>query len=92
MNIDIRSEGVHNINGVVGLKLPRSGLERVWKVVESSDRAKIDDVSRELVSHHAFDISRDLIDCSSSNLTKGEFTCNLFSESNTSSAMNASSH
>jgi len=57
MKIGIRSEGVHDIDGVGGLKLPWSGLERVWEIVKSSDWAKIDNVTGKLVGDHTLNVS-----------------------------------
>ena len=57
MNVNIRSKGIHNINCVVGLKLPGTSLEGVRQVVEGTDGTQIDDIAGELVGNHGFDVS-----------------------------------
>ena len=92
MGIDVRAKGVHDINSVSRFELPWSSLEGVWQVVESADWAEINDVSGQLISDHVLNVSGDLIDLTSTNLTEGEFTSNLLSESDASSAMDTSGH
>lgn len=92
MSIDVGAEGVHDIDSVGGLELPWSGLEGVWQVVESTDWAEINDVSRQLIGDHLGNIGGDLIDLTSTNLTEGELTSNLLGESDASCAVDASGH
>lgn len=92
MSIDIGTKTVHGINSVSGLELPGSSLERVWKIVESTNGAQVDNISGELIGDHRLDISGDLVDLSTTNLSESELTSDLLGESNTSRAMNASSH
>ena len=92
MGVNVSTKAVHSINGISRLKFPRSSLERVGQIVESTDWAQVNDVSRQFVSHHTFNISRDLIDLASSDLTKSKLTSDLFGESDASSAVDAPGH
>ena len=92
MDINVAPEAVHYIDTVVRLEFPRSSGERVGKVVQCSDRAEINNISRKFIGHHALNISGDLVSFTSADLSKREFTCNLLSKSDTTCAVNASSH
>ena len=92
MGIDVGAKGIHDVNGVSRFELPWSSLEGVWQVVEGADWAEINNVSGQLIGDHLLNIGGDLIDLSSTNLTESEFTSNLLSESDASSAMDTSGH
>lgn len=92
VSLNVGGKTVHGINSVGGLQLPRSSLERVGQIVKGADGAEVNNVTGQLVGDHALNISGDLVDLTTADLTEGELTGNLLSETYTSGAMNASRH
>lgn len=74
------------------LKFPRSSLERSLGVVQSTDGAQIDGVSRELISENLLNVRRDFVRSSSSYLADSVLSSDLLSESDASGAVDASGH
>jgi hypothetical protein len=92
VHVNVSTHCVHHIDGVVGLEFPRSGLERVGRVVEGTDGAKIDDVSGQLVGDDLLNVGADLVFLATKHLTEGVITSDNFCEADTSGAVNTPGH
>ena len=92
MGVNISTQTVHNVDCVVTLELPRSGLERVRQVVEGTHWAQFNRISWKFIVNHWFNISGNLIRFTSRYLAKSKFTSYQLCESHATSAVNTSCH
>src|SRR5215472_426891 len=89
---DVAADGIHHVDRLCLLQLPRASDEGIGLRCQRSDRAKIDDVGGQLRVERELDIGRDLHILATTGSAKLLDPSDLGHETNAARAMNAAGH
>jgi len=89
---NVGANSIHNIDGVEVAEFPRTSLHSVVLGSKSTDRAKVDDVTGHFGIERLRSVSTDFRSVTTTSNTKRRNTSDFLSETDATSAVNATSH